>query len=110
MYNLCSIIYSTQKGVLVRVQELFYSLFSPSAGASVVRGYNGFIVLFAKQSAGCPAGRVLVFTAVLMYLQNPLVLVWDAGFQLSFVATLGLVYFAPIGKAPALDANKIWSA
>ena len=68
------------------------------AGASVVRaGIMGLIVLFAKQIGRMSqAGRVLVFTAVLMCLQNPLVLVWDAGFQLSFVATLGLVYLSPI--------------
>lgn len=71
------------------------------ASASVVRaGIMGLIVLFAKQIGRMSqAGRVLVFTAVLMCLHNPFVLVWDAGFQLSFVATLGLVYLSPIMSA-----------
>ena len=35
-----------------------------------------------------------LLTALLMTLQNPLVL-WDVGFQLSFAATLGLIFYAP---------------
>ncbi len=82
---------------LVSTGIVLFVIFT-GAGASVVRaGIMGLIVLFAKQIGRMSqAGRVLVFTAVLMCLQNPLVLVWDAGFQLSFVATLGLVYPSPI--------------
>ncbi len=82
---------------LVSTGIVLFVIFT-GAGASVVRaGIMGLIVLFAKQIGRMSqAGRVLVFTAVLMCLQNPLVLVWDAGFQLSFVATLGLVYLSPI--------------
>jgi|SRR3989339_328015 len=82
---------------LVSTGIVLFVIFT-GAGASVVRaGIMGLIVLLAKQVGRMSqAGRVLVFTAVLMCLQNPLVLVWDAGFQLSFVATLGLVYISPI--------------
>jgi competence protein ComEC len=38
----------------------------------------------------------LVFTAAIMSLHNPWVLVYDAGFQLSFLATVGLVYLSPL--------------
>ena len=68
------------------------------AGGSVVRaGVMGILVLLAKQ-----VGRlsrifnVMIFTAVLMILYNPLILVWDAGFQLSFLAMIGLVYLSSI--------------
>jgi len=47
------------------------------------------------QPACSLVGNVLVLTAVVMALQNPLVLLWDAGFQLSFISTLGLVYVTP---------------
>ena len=33
-----------------------------------------------------------------MVLLNPFILIWDAGFQLSFLATLGLVYVSPVLK------------
>jgi len=40
-----------------------------------------------------------VFTAFLMLLSNPKILVFDAGFQLSFLAMLGIVLFAmPLTK------------
>jgi len=68
------------------------------AGASVVRAaVMGILVLLAQQ-----AGRLyqiknaLIFAGALMISINPKVLVWDVGFQLSFAATLGLVYISPI--------------
>lgn len=89
---------------LVSTGIVLFVIFT-GAGASVVRaGIMGLIVLLAKQIGRMSqAGRVLVFTAVLMCLQNPLVLVWDAGFQLSFVATLGLVYLSPI-----VEKHTLW--
>lgn len=75
---------------------LLFVIFS-GASASVVRaGIMGALVLLAKQLGRLSrVGNVLAFSAVLMLLQNPLVLRWDAGFQLSFAATLGLVYLSP---------------
>jgi len=40
--------------------------------------------------------NAIVFAAAVMLLINPLLLRWDIGFQLSFLATLGIVYFYPI--------------
>ena len=39
--------------------------------------------------------RALVLAAVVMVLWNPFVLVFDPGFQLSFLATIGLVFVSP---------------
>jgi len=66
--------------------------------ASVVRaGVMGIVVLMARQSGrSSRVGNVLVLTAVIMTVQNPLILMWDAGFQLSFISTLGLVYVSPL--------------
>ncbi len=68
------------------------------ASASVVRaGIMGLLVIGAEQlGRRSQIGYVLVFTATLMTLFNPYVLLWDAGFQLSFLATLGLVYISPL--------------
>ena len=76
---------------------ILFVLFA-GASASVVRaGIMGIIVLLAKQMGRTSnVGNVMALTAVLMTLQNPLILIWDAGFQLSFVATLGLVYLTPL--------------
>ena len=68
------------------------------ASASVIRaGLMGFLVLLSQRS-----GRMyhitssLCLAAGIMVLQNPRILVWDAGFQLSFLATLGIVYGMPV--------------
>jgi len=68
------------------------------ATASVVRaGIMGIFVLFAQQlGRASRATNALVFTAFMMLLVNPKILVFDAGFQLSFLATAGLVYINPI--------------
>jgi competence protein ComEC len=68
------------------------------ASASVVRaGIMGILVLVARQMGRLSSiGNVLALTAVVMAAWNPYVLLWDAGFQLSFLATMGLVYVAPL--------------
>lgn len=42
------------------------------------------------------ASRALAFVATLMVLWNPYVLVFDPGFQLSILATAGLIVFSPL--------------
>ncbi|MBI2640734.1 MAG: ComEC family competence protein [Candidatus Sungbacteria bacterium] len=67
------------------------------ASASVVRaGIMGILVLVARRE-----GRIYHMTNALalagaaMIFQNPRILRFDAAFQLSFLATLGLVYLSP---------------
>ncbi len=75
-------------------------VFFTGASASVVRaGSMGLLVLLAEYlGRKSRIGNVLVFTAAFMVLLNPYVLLWDAGFQLSFLATIGLVYISPLLK------------
>ena len=58
-----------------------------------------WLLLLATQRGriGQPA-NVLVFAAAFMVLLNPFILLWDIGFQLSFLSILGLGYIAPIGE------------
>jgi competence protein ComEC len=73
-------------------------VFFTGASASVVRAAIMGIAVLVGQHIGRPgqAGRLLVFAAALMILFNPYILWWDAGFQLSFLSTLGLVYVSPL--------------
>lgn len=66
--------------------------------ASVVRAAcMGIIALIARQYGRTYiAGSALFFAGFLMVLWNPFLLVFDLGFQLSFLATLGLIYLSPI--------------
>lgn len=67
------------------------------AEASVVRAaIMGGIVLLAKRANRLYSFRnAIVIAAFLMILDNPMVLSFDAGFQLSFMALLGIVYLQP---------------
>jgi len=68
------------------------------AAASVVRAaVMGILVLLAQQVGRLYQIRnALVLAGAIMIYLNPRVLVWDIGFQLSFAATLGLIYILPI--------------
>lgn len=67
------------------------------AGASVVRaGIMGVLLLVAKNSGRkAKMDTLLVLCAAVMVALNPFILRWDVSFQLSFLATCGLVYIAP---------------
>ncbi|MDP2933438.1 MAG: ComEC/Rec2 family competence protein, partial [bacterium] len=66
------------------------------AQASVVRAavMGVLAVLALNLGRSGFAGNVLLATAALMVLFSPLVLVFDVGFQLSFLATAGLVFLS----------------
>jgi len=68
------------------------------AEASVVRAaIMGGIILMAKQIGRVHSMRnVIAVAAFIMVLYNPQVLRFDLGFQLSFVALIGIVYFSPV--------------
>jgi len=80
------------------VVGLIFFVILTGASASVVRAaVMGFIVLLAKQlGRASKVKNVLILSAAIMVLANPRILLWDAGFQLSFLATLGLIYLGPI--------------
>ncbi len=57
--------------------------------------------------------RVLLFAGFVMLLFNPFLLIYDVGFQLSFLATLGLILFAPIleqyfSKVPSFAGMRLF--
>jgi competence protein ComEC len=59
-------------------------------------GIMGSIFIFAgvlgRQNT---SSRTIVLAGALMLLQNPLLLTYDVGFQLSFMACLGIIYLKP---------------
>ncbi len=95
----CKAVYIPRKKAFwVIITGIFLFVIFTGASASVVRaGIMGVLVLVARQGGRKSSiGNVLVLTAVLMTMHNPFVFIWDAGFQLSFLATIGLVYLSPI--------------
>ena len=84
---------------------LFFTILT-GASASVVRAATmGLLLLFANGYGRLyDARNGIALAAGLMVFFNPFVLVFDIGFQLSFLAVLGLIYFYP---AMEMRAKKI---
>ncbi|MEK7552721.1 MAG: ComEC/Rec2 family competence protein [Patescibacteria group bacterium] len=68
------------------------------AGAAAVRAAIMAVIGLLARATGRPylAGRALLVAGGLMIVFNPKTLVFDPGFQLSFLATAGLIYGAPL--------------
>ena len=66
--------------------------------ATVIRAsIMAALIIFARATGRIGnALRALSFAGVLMLLINPYLLVYDPGFQLSFLATLGLILVSPV--------------
>ncbi len=66
--------------------------------SSAVRaGVMGILIIWAaKNGRLANSQNAILFSAGVMLFANPLLLRWDIGFQLSFLATLGIVYFYPL--------------
>jgi competence protein ComEC len=90
-----------RRGALLAVLGIASYTFLVGAAPAVVRAaIMGMLSLFAVQVGRRQMGILtLAFVAALMALWNPQYL-WDAGFQLSFFATLGLIlYGTPLQAA-----------
>lgn len=71
------------------------------ASPSVVRaGIFSMLIIFGQSILGRPGDRtnIMLLAAVLMSLQNPFIVRYDVGFQLSFLAFCGLIYISPYLK------------
>lgn len=88
---------------------ILFVVFTGASASAVRAGIMGVMVLIAgrlgRLSRLLPA---LVLSAVLMLIFNPWLLIWDAGFQLSYLAVLGLMYISPILEKFIL-ADKKWT-
>ena len=97
--NLCKYIWISRRGAFwVSLFAITFFVLITGAQASVIRaGIMGMLVLLAAQLGRMSRiTNTLAVAALIMVLVNPKVLVFDAGFQLSFLATMGLVYLSPI--------------
>ncbi len=91
---------SRRKTFYATVIIIFLFVVMVGAEASVVRAaIMGFLVLFAREAGRFYSFRnAITLAAAVMVVVNPTILVFDLGFQLSFVSLLGIVYAAPAIK------------
>lgn len=89
-----------RKNLRLMVASVGVTLFALMVGASatVVRAtIMALLVLLAKATGRIYAvTRALLIAGFLMLLHNPHILVFDTSFQLSFLATVGLIYVSPL--------------
>mgnify|MGYP001596760038 CR=1 FL=1 len=75
---------------------LLFVLLPGGASPAVGAGIMAALALFARATGRITnAGRALLLAGVVMILWNPYVLVFDVSFQLSFIATVAVIFFAP---------------
>jgi competence protein ComEC len=94
------------------VVAVFLFVLGTGAASATVRAALMAVGLLLAQRIGRPyhGGIILLVSGFLMIAANPLFLVFDPGFQLSFLATLGLIYLSPgieIGIR-RLFRNAVW--
>ena len=76
---------------------ILYILMIGAPASAVRAGIMGGILLLARHlGRQSSASLAVVFASTLMLAVNPLLLRLDVGFQLSFLAMLGLIYLQPI--------------
>ncbi|TSC86926.1 MAG: hypothetical protein G01um10148_31 [Parcubacteria group bacterium Gr01-1014_8] len=76
---------------------VFFALITGLASSSVRAASMAVIATVGKATGRVYlASRALAVVAFGMVLWNPYILVYDPGFQLSVIATLGLIFFSPI--------------
>lgn len=75
----------------------FFAAITGFASASTRAALMAMIAIFGKATGRMYlAGRALALVALCMVFFNPYLLVFDPGFQLSVIATAGLIVFAPL--------------
>lgn len=76
---------------------IIYIILSGSPSSGIRAGIMGVIFMYGQKIGRKSIGaRTIVIACSLMLLINPLILFYDVGFQLSFLACLGMIYFSPI--------------
>ncbi len=97
MFGMFSYIFSRRLSFFCTVLSLLLFVGIAGAETSVVRAaIMGILVLVARETGKIYSLRnAIMFTALSMTLINPKILVFDVGFQLSFLALLGIVYLRP---------------
>jgi competence protein ComEC len=79
--------------ILITILFIVMTGFQPSA---IRAGIMGGLYLLAQYFGRLnTSSRTIVFAAALMLFLNPLLLRLDVGFQLSFLAMLGIIYLSP---------------
>lgn len=84
-------------GIFGGIFMIFLFVLMTGASSTAVRaGIMATLALVARATGrNYDVGRALILAGVIMILLNPYVLVYDVSFQLSFIATIAVIFFTP---------------
>ena len=75
---------------------LFFAIMTGASSTIIRASLMAFLVLVARVTGNhARVLRMLCIAGILMLLVNPMLLLYDPGFQLSFLATIGLIALTP---------------
>lgn len=75
---------------------LLFILMTGASSTAIRAGIMATLALIARATGrNYDVARALILAALFMILLNPFVLVYDVSFQLSFIATIAVIFFAP---------------
>ncbi|HHX58321.1 MAG TPA: ComEC family competence protein [Candidatus Moranbacteria bacterium] len=85
-------------GLAITGIALFVVMIGAPASAIRAAIMGGLLIWATSAGRLTDSGRAVLWAAVIMTAFSPLILVYDVGFQLSVMATLGIIYFYPYFK------------
>jgi competence protein ComEC len=75
---------------------LFFIIMTGASSTAIRAGVMATLVLVARATGrNYDVARALMLAGVVMIALNPLILVYDVSFQLSFIATVAVIFFTP---------------
>ena len=75
---------------------LLFIIMTGASSTAIRAGVMAILALIARATGrNYDVARALILAAVFMIILNPYVLVFDVSFQLSFLATIGVIFLAP---------------
>lgn len=75
---------------------ILFILMTGANSTAIRAGIMAILALFARATGrNYDVTRALLFAAVFMVFINPFILAFDVSFQLSFIATMAVIFFAP---------------
>jgi len=75
---------------------ILFVMLTGLSSSAIRAGIMGILLIWAmKNGRLANSQNAILFAADLMLIINPLLFRWDVGFQLSFLASLGIIYFYP---------------
>lgn len=88
---------------------IMFVLLTGFSSSAIRAGIMGILIVWAiKNGRLANSQNAILFAGVLMLAINPLSLFWDVGFQLSFLATLGIILLYPFFEKKMIQKNKFF--